>query len=334
VLSPGAIADLHSDLLQELALARARPNPFAERWLGNLRAGGVELQVCALFVETQDDPGIALREALGQLAAAHRAARENPADAVLVRTREDLDAGDRIRLVLALEGAALLAPDPDLVDVLWELGVRLVGLTWNRRNAFADGAAERPAGGLSRRGEELVDRLVARGAVLDLAHASERSFRDVLERSGDAPVLVSHAACRALNDHPRNLDDAQLRALAARDGVLGLMLLPVAIGYDAPTLERVTDHVAHAIDVMGPAHVALGSDFIRQVWLARGGTTPSAALAPAGASIGDAIEGLAGPEGYPRLVAALRDRGIDGALLEGVLAGNAVRLLARSLPDG
>jgi membrane dipeptidase len=83
---------------------------------------------------------------------------------------------------------------------------RMVGLTWARRNAFADGSGEPSAGGLSRLGRELVDCLLALGCAVDLAHASERTFADVLERAGDgASLLVSHTCCRAIRDTPRLL---------------------------------------------------------------------------------------------------------------------------------
>jgi membrane dipeptidase len=249
---------------------------------------------------------------------------------VAVRTRTELDALDgRVGLVLALEGCEPLGSDPASIDVFWELGVRMVGLTWNRRNAFADGCSEPPGGGLSGLGRELVDRLVELGVAIDLAHASERTFEDVLERSGDAPVLVSHAGCRAVHDIPRNLSDDQLRGLADRDGVLGVMLIPVAVG-DPATLDRVVDHVDHAAGVMGDGGVALGGDFTSQHHRATGGGRPDPLLPPG--VLAEAVDGLAGPEDYGALVDALRRRGWDGERLDGLLRGNLRRVLRRALP--
>jgi len=115
----------------------------------------------------------------------------------------------------------------------------MAGLTWNRRNAFADGAAE-DGGGLSRLGRELVDRLVSLGVILDLAHASRGAFAEILERVGGAPVLCSHGGCRGVYDTPRNLDDDQLRAIAQADGLFGLMLHPIAIGPEQRTIDGVS----------------------------------------------------------------------------------------------
>jgi membrane dipeptidase len=330
------IADAHNDLLIELAFRKAEPNPFATHWLPMLRAGGVGLQVCALYPTFDLTPEAALRTTLEQVAAWHRAGRENPHDVVLVRTQAELDeveAGDRIGLVLAVEGAEPFGLDPDMADVYWELGVRLVGLTWNRRNAFADGAAETPTGGLSALGRELVDRLASLGIAIDLAHASERTFEDVLARVANTPVLVSHAGCRALLDTPRNVSDDQLRAVAERGGVLGLMALPLVVDPREPTIDRLIDHLDHAVSVGGIESVALGGDFIRQLWSSGaiyGEVTHG--LVPEGHSLEEGIEGLEGPEDYPNLVTALERRGYAGEDLERILWRNLVRVVRRALP--
>ncbi|HEY3181507.1 MAG TPA: membrane dipeptidase [Gaiellaceae bacterium] len=327
------IADAHNDLLMELVHRRAEERPFERHWLQNLLDGGIGLQVCPLFADVEEGTERALADALAQTTAFRRAVAECPDRVAPVRTRADLDALDgRIGLLLSLEGCEALGSNPELIEVFWELGVRMVSLTWNRRNAFADGAAEPGDGGLSQLGRELVGRLVELGALIDLAHASERTFADVLDAAPAAPVLVSHAGCRAIVDTPRNVSDDQLRALAERDGVFCVMALPVVVDPQRPTIERVVDHVDHAVEVMGIAHVGLGGDFIRQVALALGLRDQPAALLPEGMSIADPVEGLAGPEDYPALIDELRRRGYAGAELDAILSGNLLRLLRRALP--
>ena len=166
-----------------------------------------------------------------------------------------------------------------------------------------------------------------------ISHAAEPTFWDVLERSGDAPVLVSHAACRAVLDTPRNVSDEQLRAVAERGGVVGMMALPLVVDPARPTIDRLVDHVEHAVEIMGIEHVALGGDFIRQ--LVDAGIVdpaPADALLPPGATLGDALEGLAGPEDYGGLVATLRARGFAGDALEAILWRNLVRVIRSALP--
>lgn len=324
------IADAHLDLLLELAhreLRRGETGTFARHWLQKLRAGGVGLQVCALYA----DPGTDARaEVLGQIEVFERALAQSPDDVVAVRSRADLD-DSRLGLMLALEGCEALGGDPGALAELHALGVRMLSLTWNLANGFASGTADQDGPGLTARGRGLLAAMEELGVALDLSHASERTFWQALE-AFPGPVLVTHAACRALTDHPRNLSDEQLRALAGRDGVLGLMLIPLAIGPERPTLDRVCDHAEHAAAVMGADHVALGGDFTRQIAHAVGTTLPPEQLLTT-IPLDAALEGLAGPEDYPALVAALRERGWRGDRLAGVLGGNLLRLLRRALPE-
>jgi membrane dipeptidase len=231
-----------------------------------------------------------------------------------------------------MEGAEPLGYDPALADLYWLLGVRMFALTWNRRNPFADGLGEATDGGLSDLGRELVDRLVGLGMILDLAHASERTFFEVLERAPDTQVVVSHACCRAVYDTPRNLTDDQLRALRDRGGVLGIMALPLAVDLEAPSLDRVVDHIDHAVEIMGIEHVGIGADFMTQI--VASGAEPAvqaSSLMPDGMSFADPIPGLAGPADYPALVAALEARGYVSTELEALLSTNLLRVIGLGL---
>ncbi len=326
------IVDAHNDLLMEVVWREneGAKNPFAEHWLPKLEAGGVELQVCAMFVDIDHLPEGALRVALGQAGAFWRLAGAN-AGVRPVTSREDL-ANDGIGLMLSLEGVEPLGSDPALIDAFWRLGVRMVGLTWNRRNAFAEGAAEQ--GGLSSLGVELVQRLAELGAIIDLAHASERTFAGVLEHSGSAALVISHSCCRGVYDSPRNASDDQLRALAERGGILGVMALPLTVDPSRPTIDRLIDHVDHAVSVMGIEHVGLGGDFIRQLF-ASGAARISGrenALAPPGIEPGRGMDDLPGPERYGDLVSALERRGYEGDRLEAILRGNFLRVFREALP--
>jgi membrane dipeptidase len=330
------VADAHNDLLLEVELVGG-DNPFAERWLGKLRAGNVRLQACAVAAESDWLPDAALRRALLLTRAFHELAAENAGIVTWIRCREDvagldLDAG--LGLVLLLEGAEPLGGDPLLVDVFFALGFRIFGLTWSVRNVFADGQNESSDGGLSNAGRALVDRIVRLGGVLDLAHASPRTFDQILERTGDAPVLVSHAGCRAVYDVPRNLSDDQLRALRERDGLLGVMCIPLTVDRTDWSLERLIDHVDHAVSILGVERVGIGSDFVRQLWRAGAISqrmTMKAGLPP-GMDGDSAVAGLAGPEDFGNLVRALYGRGYDEASVEAIMSGNLLRFLGAKLP--
>ncbi len=331
------IADGHVDLLMEVAYRERRlgeTNVFAETWLPLLERGGVGLQVCPIYVDVTVQPEGALREALSMAASFQRALRENDDRVVQVARASDLDAvesGERIGLMLSLEGVECFGVETWPADIFHALGVRMAGLTWNRRNAFADGAAE-DGGGLSRLGRELVDHLVALGVILDLAHASHGLFAELLDRAAGAPILCSHGGCRSVHETPRNLDDDQLRALADADGVFGLMLHPIAIGPERRTIDGVVDHLEHAASVMGIERVCLGGDFTRRLWQAMPPPPePKDGLMPPGLTPGLGIEGLAGPDEYPALVEGLERRGWAAADVASVTSGNLLRFLRASL---
>ncbi len=331
------IADAHVDLLLELAHRELRfgeTGSFARTWLPLLEAGGVGLQVCPVFVELERQPEGALREALGQATLLTRAARENADRVTQVRTRADLEAverGERIGLMLSLEGVEQFGYEVWPAETFWELGVRMAGLTWNRRNPYSDGAAEN--GGLSRLGRSLVDLLVELGVVLDLAHASPQAFTEILDRVGGAPVICSHAACRAVNDHPRNLSDEQLRELAAAWRALRLMLHPLAIGHEQRTIDRVLDHLEHALEICGSDGVCLGGDFTTRLsQVLPPMPEPTDGLMPPGLLPGAGIEGLKGPEDYPNLVDALVLRGFAEDDIAAVTHGNLLGFLRGALP--
>src|SRR4029079_9162197 len=190
---PGVIADAHLDLLIELGyreLRWAERGAFARTWLALLETGGVRLQVCPVFVELERQPEGTLREALGQATCLLRAVRENPDRVLQVRTAADVEraeADGRIGLMLSLAGVEQFGYELWPAETFWELGMRMAGLTWNRRNPYSDGAAE--DGGLSRLGRALVDELVRLGVILDLAHASPATFAEIIARVDGGPVI-------------------------------------------------------------------------------------------------------------------------------------------------
>ncbi len=293
-------------------------------------------QVCPISVELDQLPETALRRSLEQILVAHRTAEAHPQDVTLVRTRADLDAAARdsvIALVLALEGVEPIGYTPDLIDIFWLLGVRMVSLTWNRQNPFAAGAAEAPTAGLTNLGRELIGLMAARGIAIDLAHASEATFFEALGLADGGPVLVSHACCRSVFDTPRNLSDEQLRSLAAADGLLGVMAIPLAVDTDNRTIDRLVDHIRHAVDIMGVERVGLGADFMAM--LVQSGVEPPFAadtMLPPGLSMGVPIDGFASPEDFPRLTEALGDRGFTPAEIDSIAHANLTRFLREALP--
>ena len=336
------IVDAHTDVLLELVvregdepsfelvLRRGEAGVFGRYWLPRLTAGGVGVQLCPLYGEGahRSDPR---ERALAQEAEFRRIVEENAEQVCLVHTSAELR-DPRLRLVLSLEGVEPLEGDPGAFDEWYARGVRTASLTWNHANEFA-GGIDTPAQGLTYLGRALVRRFGELRVVLDLAHASDQTWRDVLDEG--IAFSVTHAGCRAVHDHPRNLADWQLEGLAQRGGVLGMMALPFVVDPDAPTLSRWLDHFDHAVEVMGIEHVGLGADFVDQVTPIKQGLGLDEVRQSEMSQVAKSrfsLDGFRGPENFPSLVTALRGRGYDGQRLEAIMSGNWLRILRAALP--
>ena len=262
------IAVSHDDFPAVLALRRAdgQPGFLRSYYLPRFRHAGVELVVGAVFVHPSTPPGAALQNALEQIAAVWAEVAESGGAFAIATTAAELEQArrqGRIALVLSLEGAEPLGNTATLLPMFHRLGVRLLGLTWNGRNAFGDGCTL--TGGLTEAGRQLVHAAWDLGMVVDVSHLSDAGFSEVLAL-GDGPVLASHSNCRSLCPHPRNLTDGQLEALGRRGGVVGInqvsFLARTAHARDA--MGHLCAHIRHMKAVIGTEHLCLGLDFARE----------------------------------------------------------------------
>jgi membrane dipeptidase len=174
----------------------------------------------------------------------------------------------RVSAVLGVEGAQALEGRPERVAELAARGVRFMSLTHLGNNEL--GGTSSPLQGdrpLSALGREVTAAMVAAGMSIDLAHASPRTIRD-LAAHRDARLLCSHTGVRGAQRSWRNLGDAELRLVADRGGVVGIIFGTIYLG--GRRLEDVVRHVEHALDVAGEDAVAFGSDFDGMVPLPRG----------------------------------------------------------------
>jgi membrane dipeptidase len=347
------VFDGHVDaLLRRVDLGHDLATPTLGHFdLPRARAGGVGAVVLTAWVDAPfaATPGASKARAEAIIAAGHDLAERAPDAAQLVRSGRELDearANGRVGIVLGIEGGHALEDDPANLEHFHRLGVRVMTLTWNNHLSWArscqPGAGPEIPAGLSDVGRGIVRRMGELGMLVDLSHAGERTFFDALEIDAPPP-FASHSCCKAIADHPRNVTDAQMRALAERGGLLGITFVTPflddreraaegavrdeadyqALGSLGSTealmlrgdwlqarmpafrMERVVDHVVHACEVMGPEHVALGSDF-------------------------DGIErrpvGLEGADCFPNLDAALAQRGVGAEDRAAILGGNLERL--------
>jgi membrane dipeptidase len=166
------------------------------------------------------------------------------------------------RSILSLEGGEALGREIENVRILYRLGVRQIGLTWNHANLLADGCMEEHNGGLTRFGRECVEEMVRLGMVVDVSHLSERSVWDVVEIPG-VKLVASHSNTQAYCEHPRNLTDEQIKTIIACKGLICITFVPGFVyrpGKDA-RLHHLLQHIDHIVHLGGEQHLAFGSDF-------------------------------------------------------------------------
>lgn len=311
------IIDAHCDSILDVLHGRRSLGEKIHRGQADfisLKEAGVRLQFFAVFIESEYKPGKAVLRALEGIEAFHKEVEGNAHHVTLIRTQEDLErlsGQDKLGALLTVEGGEALGGQLSMIGILHRLGVRSICLTWNQANDIADGVGVgKRHKGLTKFGKEVVREMNRLGMLVDLAHIGERGFWDVLEIS-ERPIIVSHANCQRLCPHPRNLTDDQLKALAEQGGCLGVTFVPGFIDTVNPSLERLVDHMEHAIQIMGIDHVGLGSDF-------DGMDTRTPGLETAG--------------DLPVLIAKLRERGYSEEEVNKLAWGNWFRILKQALP--
>jgi membrane dipeptidase len=164
-------------------------------------------------------------------------------------------------VVLHFQGSEPLRAGAELAGTFARLGVRVIQPTYNYRGAAGDGCCEPENAGLSLFGKALVKAMNQHRIAVDIAHAGVRTSLEAIECS-TRPVIVSHANARAVCEHPRNLPDEVIKAVAASGGVVGLCAFPSFVSArPQPALDQLIDHAVHIAGLVGAGHVGLGLDF-------------------------------------------------------------------------
>ncbi|MGK5544008.1 dipeptidase [Streptomyces sp. URMC 127] len=360
LLAAHPVADGHNDLpwalreqvrydLDRRDIAADQRGSGLHTDLPRLRAGGVGAQFWSVYVRTDLTGDAAVSATLEQIDVVRQLTDRYPGDLRLALTADDMEAAraeGRIASLMGAEGGHSINCSLATLRALHRLGVRYMTLTHNDNVPWADSATDVPAaGGLTRFGEEVVREMNRAGMLVDLSHVSAGTMRDAL-RVSEAPVIFSHSSARAVCDHPRNVPDDVLGALAANGGVamatfVPKFILPEAVAWtkaadenlrahglhhldtspramelhrafeaERPrplaTASTVADHLDHMREVAGVDHIGIGGDF------------DGTAFTPAD---------LADVSGYPNLIAELLRRGWSDADLAKLTWKNAVRVL-------
>ena len=239
--------------------------------LPRIRDGGLDAEFFAIYMEEEPRPGMAVKRAFGQIEAILALCDKYPEEVALATTAEDvrrIAASGRLAALMGVEGGYMIEDDLRVLRIFHRLGVRYMSPTHSFNTHWADSSGTGDPvpprhGGLSPFGAEVVKEMNRLGMMVDVSHTADSTFYDVLEAT-EAPVIASHSSVDGVKEHPRNLSDDMLRALAKNGGVVHI---DTVVKYIDP-LERpktplsvFLDHIAHAIEVAGADHVGLGLDY-------------------------------------------------------------------------
>ncbi len=316
--------------------------------LPRLRAGGVGAQFWSVFVPSTLTGEAAVTATLEQVDAAHTMISRYDDQLALATTVEDVERAwqqGKIASLMGAEGGHQINESLGTLRMLHRLGVRYLTLTHNDNVPWADSATDEPVlGGLSDFGREVVAEMNRIGMLVDLSHVSADVMRQALDVS-TVPVVFSHSSARALCDHPRNVPDDVLARLAGNGGVCMATFVPRFVNQEvcdwdavakaaaheqgidphdeeaedafletyrrehpAPvaTLDDVVAHLEHVREVAGVQHIGLGGDYD---------------------GVAELPTGLEDVTAYPRLLAALADRGWSDEDLAGLTCRNVLRAM-------
>jgi microsomal dipeptidase-like Zn-dependent dipeptidase len=254
-----------------------------------------------------------LERALYQAQRLDDASKRSEGGLVVLRSRKDVEVLAESRRsgkqivggLLSIEGLHCLEGKLDNVDVLYNAGFRMMGLTHFFDNEVAGSAHGVSKGGLTDLGREVIRRIEERGIIVDLAHASPAAIDEVL-LTATKPIVVSHTGVRGTCDNSRNLSDEQLEGIAKTGGLVGIGYWNAAVC--EPNVESIVGAIRYVVDHVGLEHVALGSDF-------DGGTrTPFDAT------------------GLSEITDGLLNAGYSESDIAAIMGGNTLRVLRECLP--
>jgi membrane dipeptidase len=235
------------------------PNPLV---LERLHKGGVT--AVNATIAAWHDPG----EAVNQIADIYRLFDEYGDLIMPAESVDDIRAAKRLELVgliLGFQGTAPIGDNLGLLEVYRRLGVRIIQLTYNFENRVGYGCQAPEDKGLTDFGREVVKEMNRLGILIDLSHCGPRTTLEAIKLS-QKPVAITHANAASQFPHPRNKSDEAIKALAARDGVIGALSFPAMLTANPPaTVDDYLDAVDYLVELAGVDHVGLGPDFMEEM---------------------------------------------------------------------
>jgi membrane dipeptidase len=220
------VLDTHDDTTQrffskDFDLGKRNPDGHVD--IPRMREGGMNAIFFSIWIDGRIMGPPAVEKALDQIDAVHENVLKYSKDLVFCRTAEEVrraHAQGKIAALIGVEGGHMIGNDIRVLRMFGDLGVRYMTLTHFYNDEWADSSTDKPAhNGLTDFGKDVVREMNRQGIMVDISHVSDKTFFDALEVS-KAPLIASHSSCRALCNHPRDMADDMIKALAAKGGVI------------------------------------------------------------------------------------------------------------------
>ena len=280
-----------------------------------------------ISLTVNDFPG-SLAGTMRQIAAVTRHLRERSGSMVLVKSVADIrqtKKEGKLALAFNLQETNPLEGEVDFVRTYYDLGVRHMLMAYNQKNRVGDGCAERTDAGLSRFSVRVVEEMNRVGMLVDGSHSGYRTTMDAMEVS-TGPFIFSHCLAHAIHPHYRNIRDDQIVACARTGGVIGVNGVSAFLVDANASSEAVVRHIDHIVDLVGPEHIGIGLDYVRDTERLGAWARTNADMWPpnAGKPLGEIV--FAQPEQLLEVTDLLLSRQYSEAEVRGILGENFARV--------
>jgi membrane dipeptidase len=360
------VIDTHADtpqrfLDQNFDIGSTDPKDYGHISLDKAKAGNLGAEFFSIWVEPETNQGHFARHTLDLIDSVYEQAARHPDRMMMAFSVEDIERAHRehkFAALLGIEGGHSIENDVRLLRDFYRLGVRYMTLSWSNTNEFADSSGDinnpkvEHHNGLTDGGKQIVGEMNRLGMLVDISHVADKTFWDVIQIT-KAPVIASHSSARALTNHPRNMTDEMLRAVAKNGGVVQVNFYNAFIhenyrkAAEAQSSARDAAVAAYVneLKAVNKTPTYLDTDRIEREWAAKIPRPPLSSLIDhidhiakvAGidhVGLGSDFDGVSGatPQGIdsaadlPKITQALLDRGYSAGDIRKILGGNTLRV--------
>lgn len=260
------IFDAHSDIFTDITVRslNGEKDIIKKHHIDRLKKGNVGTMILGIWIEPlYFEKGCTWRmlEIMGAISEELEYIDEYAGIVYSYSDLEKINKSNKLGILMGMEGLDGLKNNVSLINVLYKFGVRHAMLTWNRENEFATGVkSPNKTRGLTKLGIEAVNKMENLGMIVDVSHANEKTFWDIYEHT-TKPFIASHSNAYSICNCVRNLKDNQIKAIAERQGTIGINAWPDFIDKYNPSVEKLANHIDYIANLVGIDCISFGFDF-------------------------------------------------------------------------